>query len=396
MFVEKGAEMAFRKLRAKKYSGIYEYYNPKSSDKETLAYYVQYRDEAGKVKKSKVPNAKDQDDALKYLNDQKAEVLKLKKEDASLKRDVSIRARHNKMTLDDLADLFFENRSTANNVKDKARYFNHVSGLAGRKKISALTIKDIEAIRDTLKETLAAKTVDNIIAQIRTMFRTGMKQSNRWCLSDPFEYERIGKLTNDLQSRRKRVFTDDELQTLFNELEYNPRIYLFTYLIYKTAARPEGILSLKQEDIDFNSKRISIKPMKGADGYTVPMTDEVQTKLRKWIKENSLQHGDYLFYPQSPALKLSDKERKRQKARYENFYRPVRTIMDRLFNKNIPTHDKKNRASLYTLRHTAATTLVRKFGIHSAKEYLNHSDIRITEIYAKIDDIRLQEMANAL
>jgi len=43
--------MAFRRLKAKKYKGISEYYNSKSDDKVTLAYYGDFRDEIGKAKK---------------------------------------------------------------------------------------------------------------------------------------------------------------------------------------------------------------------------------------------------------------------------------------------------------------------------------------------------------
>ncbi len=81
---------------------------------------------------------------------------------------------------------------------------------------------------------------------------------------------------------------------------------------------------------------------------------------------------------------------------YENFRNGARNIMDDEFNKGIPTSDRKHRVSLYTLRHTAATQLVSKLGIKVAKEYLQHSDLKVTEIYAKVVDEQMVEAAYVL
>ncbi len=65
--------MGFRKLRAKKYSGIYEYFKDSDRDKRTIAYYISYKDIDNKIKKVKC-NANTKEDALKILNDKKAEL----------------------------------------------------------------------------------------------------------------------------------------------------------------------------------------------------------------------------------------------------------------------------------------------------------------------------------
>ena len=62
--------MAFRKLTAKKYNGILEYFNPNSKDKETRALYVSIRDELGKTTKVKL-NTLDLTDAILKLTELK-------------------------------------------------------------------------------------------------------------------------------------------------------------------------------------------------------------------------------------------------------------------------------------------------------------------------------------
>ena len=78
--------MGFRKLKAKKYSGIFEYFKDSDKDKKTIAYYISYRDIDNKVKKLKC-DATTKEDALKILNDKRNELSKNRLEiqkDASL------------------------------------------------------------------------------------------------------------------------------------------------------------------------------------------------------------------------------------------------------------------------------------------------------------------------
>jgi hypothetical protein len=49
-FIQKRFNLGFRKIRAKKYSGIYEYFKDSDNDKRTIAYYISYRDLDNKVK----------------------------------------------------------------------------------------------------------------------------------------------------------------------------------------------------------------------------------------------------------------------------------------------------------------------------------------------------------
>jgi len=391
--------MAFRRIRAKKYNGISEYFNPKEHDKTTIAYYITIRDTDGKPKKIKT-DAQDKDEALDILNNRKAEIVKVKKQ---IKRDsttLHLQVRNDALTIDQLAELFYSTRTAKNNHKDHQRYNNHLSPLIGSFKVAGFTTaKVLELQKKLLKKvlskagepvrTMAPKTIDGIIDQLRAMFNEGMRDKNRWCSYNPASDKDVKKLTSDEDKSRLRILTDDELSILFELAQVNPRIYLLLRLLYHTAARPEAVIELQVKDINFSQNKIYLKAMKKAKAYNVPMVAEVANLLKDWIAEHKLNHEHYIFYP----VQTGDKTKP---AIYENFRRGVKKIIDSEFNKDVPATDRKNRVSLYTLRHTAATKLVAKLGIKVAKEYLNHSDLKVTEIYAKVVDAQMQEAANIL
>ena len=93
-------------------SSIYEYFKDSDNDKTTIAYYISYRDIDNKIKKVKC-NATSKDDALKILNDKRAELTKDRNE---IKKDASLLNRkimNNNLTLEDVAKLYFPTKIAA-------------------------------------------------------------------------------------------------------------------------------------------------------------------------------------------------------------------------------------------------------------------------------------------
>lgn len=392
--------MPFRKSSGKKYNGIYEYYRSNDPDKKTVAYYISYRDETGKATGKVKTEAISKEDALQILNSKKGESVKARKIKTSEKETLQNRVKNDALIFDEMAALYYSERTAKNNHRDKRRYQNHLSPLIGKKKVSKFNTSDVIKLQKDLLgkkitkpgeddgRTLSPKTVDNIIDQLKAMFNEGMRDKNGWCSHNPAADKDVKKITQDEDKARLRIFTDEELGELFELAKTNPRMYLFFQVMYYTAARPEAIISLQVKDINFSQNKIHLKAMKKAKAYSVPMADAIIPILKEWIKEHDLKYSHFIFYP----MQTGDKTKP---AIYENFRRSSRALMES-FNEDVPVTDRKNRATLYTLRHTAATKLVRKLGIKVAKEYLNHSDLKVTEIYTKVGDTELQEAANAL
>lgn len=391
--------MAFRTIRGKKYSGISEYYNPNDQDKATKSFYITVRDIDNKPKKIKT-DAKNRDEALEFLNSYKTDTTKTKKIIMRESSNLQDRVKNELLTIDDMANLYYSSRTAKNNIKDERMYQNHLSPLVGKKKAASLTTKDVLTLQSNLlkkivgtgseeKRPISPKTVDDLINQLKAIFYEGMRDSRRWVIRNPVADKDVKKLTNSRDATRLRVLNEMELNKLFELASTKPRLYLLLKLLYHTAARPDAIIDLQVKDLDFNHGKIYLKAMKKAKAYNVPMVDSIKELLQSWISEHSLDHGHYIFYP----IQTGDKTKP---AIYENFKRAAKKIMDEEFNEGIPTADRRNRVTLYTLRHTAATVLVKKFGIKVAKDYLNHSDLKITEIYAKIVDEDMKGAANGL
>jgi len=405
--------VAFRKLKQKKYNSIYGYYNPSSIDKQVLSYYIAYKDaETSKVKKIK---AVFDDGRIAITPDEAKEILdmhrrreKKRKEIGRNSNEIEILRKLSNLTLDEMASLFFDNRRTKNNKLDKNAYFNHISDIKingnrlGSSKLNRLDTQHFLQARDGLVEQkiISNKTTDNLFGVLSAMFNEGMRKKNNWCGFNPIKDKDLAKLTKTDDNARITVFMTDELEKLFAESQYNERLNFFYNLTYYTAARPDAILSLQVKDIDFRQKKVYLKAMKGGKAHSVPATDKMLDLTHKWIESNGLMEGcHYLFYPRKKDQRYPLEERKKKHSRYESLRAPSQKLMDRLFNTDRNgkiIKDRKLRASIYTLRHTAATNLVVEFGIHAVKNYLDHADIRTTEIYAKVNGEQKRLMANTL
>ena len=382
--------MAFRKLKAKKYNGILEYYNPKSKDKETRALYVSFRDETGTAVKKKLDTL-DLQDAIKIFNDVKHEVEQKKSKIESGEINIIHLVRNKRIILNQMAELFFKDRQAKNNIKDKQIYYNRISETLGAKAVAKINTDDIQLLQNELKEKYAPKTVNETINLLRAIFNEGMKPKRGWCTFNPITTDDIKKIQED--NSAGKILSDEQLELLFTtvkdgsiDLELAPKIqlYLFLKCLYFTGARPEAILSLKYQDLDFNDNKIKLKAMKLSDGYISTVRSELMLLLKNWINEHNLKYDDYIFYPIQTYNKSHNPKDKQRAATYPVYRKMGRVYFDKLFNQGIPTTDKMNRISFYSLRRTAGTKIYKAKGIFHAMVFLNHTSIKTTQKYLNV------------
>lgn len=385
--------MGFKKMTAKKYNGIYEYFRDKDQNKIAVSLYIAYRDEYGKVKKVNA-NTLDKDEALASLNAKKAEITKTKKTMAKDELRLKKKVHDKSLTLDQVAKLYFDGRTTGENKFDRKRYLNRVSPILGNKKASKITTDDIIDLQNSLKETYAPKTVNEQINALRALYN--MAISKRWVEKNPVVRKRpdapngIKKLEESKESGR--ILTDDELNTLWkiDELVMNDKLLLFMKMCYYTGARPDAIMSLQVKHINFATKKIQLKSMKGGNAYTRKLVNELEPLLRSWISKHKLTHGNFIFYPIQTYFRAETQEAKEEaknkRANYSGYRRLIQKILDPVFNVGIPTEDIMHRIMVYSLRRTAGTNVYKKYGIKHAQKFLNHTDIVTTVKYLNIDD----------
>lgn len=393
--------MAFRKIKAKKYNGIFEYYSDRDKDKTTRGYYLSYRDEFKKSTMKRL-EANTREDALKEANALKQTALDKLNEYKSDKRKLDTAIKNKSLTLDDYASMFFDNRKTKNNSRDTSTYKRRISPSLGKDKLARITTEDVSELQEFLETlSLAPKTINETINLLSVMFnsaiRKGMMASNPISRDESDEDNYIAKL--EVSTEVGRGFDESELSMLFDtlkdgnealELAPHPRLFLFTKLLYYTGARPDAILTLKVSDYDKSGHTIRIKAMKLARDYKQPLNKEVEVLLVKWIEDNELGYDDAIFYSkQSYDRAINAKARdiaKQTSTGYEAMRKTGRRYFDELFNKGLPVHAKLRRAGFYSLRRAGATKIYHIKGLAHASKFLHHSDIKTTMRYLAIDD----------
>lgn len=416
--------MGTRKLRAKKYKSVYEYYKDSDPDKKTIAHYISYWEHdsshknGGTTKKERVDTL-DPTEALKLLNKRKEESEKKKIEREELEAVGSGAV----FTIDQVATEYFKERKKVSNLhKDMMKYVRHMGNclyatidtnsgkgyrltndvltydveVRGRgyvtryfqraeddksMNIGSVIIKDLNP--DTLrrlilaleKKGLSAKTVAIHLNLLQAI--TNHAISEGYIVANPFKNK---KAKVDIpKEERKRLFSLHEREEIFaSAKKSNEKLYVLFSMLYYTGQRPKSIIGLRAKDIDLDKKQISIDSIKEQSGTFVPISDTLYPILASWIEELE------------PEEKLFDTVYDTLRKQAQKIFEPYNKGLDH-------TKDRHRWASMYSFRHTAATVMLAKTNnIKTVQTILNHSDPKVTAIYAKLLNDAKQEGVNVL
>jgi len=394
--------VGLRKIRAKKYSGIFEYFRDSDVDKRTTAYYISYRDLDNKVKKVKC-SANTKEEALKILNDKRAELTKDRKEIQKDNTFLNRKIMTNSLSLEDVAKLYFPTK-TIKSIKTIESAFNrHVNPSLGKMKIAKIKTDDIKNLSEELKRTpvlrgaqskatadatpMNPRTVKKIISNLRAIFNWAIKEG--YLNRNPVI---VGDIIRTDRNEAGRVLSDVELEKLWNldEFKVKPRLLLFLKACYHTGARPSAVMTIQVKHINFDKNTVHIRAMKQGKPYDARVSIELLDMLEEWIRKHDLVHDNFIFFPMQLYIRaITDQEKlsiKNTHTRYQGYAEHFRAIFDKHFNQNIGTYDSAYRVTVYTMRRTAATNVYKKLGIVHAKRFLNHTEIDTTMKYLNIDD----------
>jgi len=381
--------MAFRKLKQKKYSGIIEYFNPKSDNKETRALYISYRDISGNAVKKKLDTL-NLSEAAKILSNIKYEIEREKKFLNTKEIEMARQSIKNKITLDQIAEWYFNQRSAKDNIKDYQAYKNRVAPLLGSKVAAKLTTDDIQYLQKELIKKYAPKTTNETINSLRALYNRAIKKKKLTC-SNPVVLGSGDIQKIEQNTEPGRVLTDSELNLLFNtfkngnyEIDIVPRptLYLFAKILYFTGARPSGVIDIQVKHCNFDENKISIKAMKKGKNYQAQVKQELMDLIKDWILKHDLSFNDYIFYPQQTFVRTG--KGKDKPTAYSGFRKQGQKVFNKLFNVGIPNTEVMHRVSFYSLRRTAGTKVYKAKGIMHAMLFLNHTSVKTTQIYLNV------------
>ncbi len=287
-------------------------------------------------------------------------------------------------TFDEIAQEYFEyKKDRPDNKNNIGRYTNHLKATLGKLKLNEidsdivnnLIKKKKTVISQKTNKTYAPKTLNDMINLIGTIFNYAIKNKDLKIVNpvSSFKVEKL-KVDND----RERYLDTDEIKKLMECLEnrvgkdyVNEYILLFTKIALSTGARLTSVLTITKADVNLNQETITIKNHKSSRTYTGHIHSSLKPLLEARMK--NLSPIDYII---SGTPNVMDRT---------SINKVLQPIFDELFNKGLPSDDRKRRVVIHTLRHTFASLLaINGTPIFTIKKLMDHSDINQTMRYAKL------------
>lgn len=367
------------KYETPKYDGVY--YNELLNGDRT--YYIIYTD----IKTGKKPTLKIGKASAgiteKYCENIRNEILADMRLGKQQTKVMNKRVYKKILTLDMIAEKYHIGRilylSKPNLKKSESLYRRRISPYIGNKDMSKITDKDITNIMLDLKPCLANRSINIVVEKISTIFNFAIK-NNLFTGNNPAKSIKKLSANND----RTRYLATDEIQLLLDSVKHNNLLYLFTYIALTTGGRLTALCGIKVQDIDFTHNIINLSDEKGQSYYKTFLKQDKEfiALLKKQIE--GMSSTDFIF---RDTTLIGIK-------RYVQ--RELSKILDELFNlklieqeklddKNFNAEIRRNKVVIHTLRHTFASQLaIAGTPIYTIQKLMNHSDIKMTERYAKL------------
>ncbi|MGN0973812.1 MAG: tyrosine-type recombinase/integrase [Bacilli bacterium] len=171
-------------------------------------------------------------------------------------------------------------------------------------------------------------------------------------------------------------FIEDEIKIMINYLNNNKDLKKLTMIcvLYETGARVSEFINIKLSDLNLSENASIILYGKGNKTRIVPISQELVKLINKYLKEVYTNYGDDYFFYSSQKKKY-----------YRNSINKIITTLVNDLKIKYPNYFKDNYFP-HSFRHTKATHLYNNgTPLLYVKEFLGHSTISSTEIYATPD-----------
>lgn len=227
---------------------------------------------------------------------------------------------------------------------------------------------------------LSKKTINYHIVAIRSFFKFCLKNDID-CIS-PEKLE-LSKIPN----REVNYLLEDEVQKIMEApllLEKDDlkrkRDLAILWTLYGTGLRVSELVSIKRSQINSDSKQFSVV-WKWSKIRAIFMTKHAREALVEYLKARH-DDSDYLF------VSLSG----------NSMWKPLsRNSIEDIVRKYKDLAWIKKKVTPHTLRHSFATTLLKKWAdIRAVQTLLGHASITTTQIYTHVDDKYLKEVHDLL
>lgn len=272
--------------------------------------------------------------------------------------------------------------NTLSNYKlwfDKFLWFMTV--IQWKKFVEDITPEDIFAFRVFLRsEGLSKKTINYYISLLRSFWKFLKRMQIK-----TFAVEEL--VLSKLEPRQITFLDEEELDKLLTmpeKFEKNPlkkyRDLSILHVLYGSWLRVSELISLKKNQINFEYNQLTIT-WKWRKQRAVFLTHQAIEYLKKYFDLRN-DNSEYVF------ISLSN----------NSYGKPLtRMAVDLLVRDYASLAGIEKKVTPHTLRHSFATTLLRKWAdIRAVQMLLGHSSILTTQIYTHISDKHLQKIHSLL
>jgi integrase len=360
-----------------KWPGVYQYPLDAVKGKPDLAYYISYKDgrkkiweKVGTKSEGMTPQIADDIRKERTLTARHGEKVMTAKQ---IKRQKALTNR----TLDEIADAYFDQRK-GNKLwgkYDRYRYDKHVQPILGKKPVAAITVLDIQRVKNNMTG-LAPATVWGALELVRRLSNYGKKVGLTPGL----------KFTIEMPKRDNEVvqyLTPEEAQRLLKTLDgwKSQDVANMLRLAMFSGARRGEIFKLQDCDLDFDNHLVTLQDPKGGKTVKIPMNPIVEKILRNQIKWRS---------------ELKNETRKNSPFLFPNGQGGQRTDSNAVSRLKVKAKLPKDFRIFHGLRHHYAVTLANsgEFSLDMIGELLTHKSAEMTKRYAAYLPESMQKAGN--
>ena len=244
---------------------------------------------------------------------------------------------------------------------DVSRYNNHLSKRWGNMKLSDITSREVERLKQDLLQTRSKGTTNRLLTLVSAMFRKAIKHDI--VKVNPVAKVKLLKECSDGQ----RYMSADEVVRLMAALDEdeNPVAADALKLLLLTACRREEILQLKWSAVNLELRVAKIEHTKNGEVHWVQLLDAA---LQLLMRQPSRGLSPYVF----PGRDSNEKP-----------INNVRKTLERAQKlAGITEH-----VHIHTLRHTAASLAVQSgVPLYTVQAMLSHKTARMVQRYAHLND----------
>ncbi len=247
------------------------------------------------------------------------------------------------------------------NPKPDHRYLGMAVKAFGKKLITAVTVEDVQTIRDRLDDEGKRAEANRFLASVRACMQEAYRKGH--IESNPVF--RIRGLPE--RPPRERVLSDDEFKRILEAIDKiaDPFIKAAFTLLVQTGARLSEVLHAEWRNIDLEQRLWALPSTKAGKRQVLPLTPNIAKLLAELPRL-----GPYVIPGHDPNKPRFDLKNPWEK---------------------LKTEAKLTDVCIHDLRRSFGLQVAKKSGLHVASKLLRHSDIRVTErVYAPlgIDDLR--------